>query len=512
MHPAPPWSGVVATPNYPPLLEDLRTGVCVVGGGLTGLSTALLLSRHGTPVTLVERGFLGSGESGKTTGHVTTALDAGYRTLERRRGASAARLAAESQSAAMELLSGLCAEHGISCGLETVDGYQVGRLGHDDELEAESQAAKRAGLIEVERLGRVPGELFGPLGCIRFPRQAQVDPARLVAGLARALERLGCRIYGGTRVVAIEGKESVRLVCESGRVLEAQAAVVAAHDVLGPLSVSGRPIPSRTYAIAAPIPNHSLPRALYWDSEKPYHYVRVFSLAGPGWPGEPKEYLVVGGEDHPTGREARPEEGFARLEAWMRKFFPMARAVTHRWSGQILETPDGLPSIGRDPRRPNVFFATGFSGTGVTSAAAAGMVLSDLVHGRPNPWAELYDPARVGIRPVALAREGLRFARTFAAWLAPGEARAARELEPGCGAVVRCGVRAVALYRDEAGNLHRLSAACKHRGCIVRWNDAERSWDCPCHGSRYDGLGRVVNGPAVEGLTRLEPEPRPEGI
>jgi Rieske Fe-S protein len=234
----------------------------------------------------------------------------------------------------------------------------------------------------------------------------------------------------------------------------------------------------------------SIPRALYWDTADPYHYVR---LSG--------DILIVGGEDHKTGQKDDGEERLRRLESWTRERFPIGR-VEFRWSGQVMEPVDGLGYIGRNPGdKQHVYVATGDSGHGMTHGTIAGILITDLILGRSNEWENLYDPGRKSIRSTGeYIKENLNVAKQYTDYLWPGEARSEDAIRPGQGAVVRQGLTKVAVYRDEAGTLHRASAVCPHLGCIVHWNSLEQSWDCPCHGSRFNVEGGVLNGPALGGL------------
>jgi Rieske Fe-S protein len=245
-----------------------------------------------------------------------------------------------------------------------------------------------------------------------------------------------------------------------------------------------------------------VPHALYWDTLDPYHYVRLQRT------GEAHELLIVGGEDHKTGQADDAAARFDRLAAWMRLRFPRTGPIAIRWSGQVLEPVDGLAFIGRNPRdEPNVFLATGDSGHGMTHGTIAGLLLTDLILGRENPWGTLYDPSRVSLRAAKdFATENLNVAARYVEWATPGDVSSAEEIAPGTGAVLRSGLAKVAAYRDPSGALHRHSAVCPHLGCVVHWNPAETSWDCPCHGSRFDPLGKVVNGPANRDLAPLEAE------
>ncbi|HWM86528.1 MAG TPA: FAD-dependent oxidoreductase, partial [Kofleriaceae bacterium] len=309
----------------------------------------------------------------------------------------------------------------------------------------------------------------------------------------------GGRIVTGVRATRIEGGKRCRVMAGDRRV-HAGALVVATNSpVHGVLAIHGKQAAYRSYVIAAEVPAGAIPHALYWDTLDPYHYVRVARADR-----SETEWLIVGGEDHRTGQENDGEVRFARLVEWTRERFPMAGEVAMRWSGQVMEPADGLAFIGPSPGlHPNVYLATGDSGNGLTHGALAGVLLGDLILGRENPWARLYDPSRVSMRALGeLAREGLNVAAQYADWLAPGDASDPDKLAPGSGAVMRRGLRKIAVYRDPDGVLHRRSATCPHLGGVVAWNAVEGTWDCPCHGSRFDPLGRVLSGPARRDLGR----------
>ena len=257
----------------------------------------------------------------------------------------------------------------------------------------------------------------------------------------------------------------------------------------------------RTFAIGARVPPDTVPAALYWDTANPYHYVR---LQG--------DVLIVGGEDHKTGQQDDAYDRFAYLDAWTRERFPIGE-VEYHWSGQVMEPVDGLGFIGRNPGdKRNILVATGDSGHGMTHGTIAGILLTDLIHDRPNPWEMLYDPSRKSLRSAAhYVKENVNVAKQYLDYVSPGEVSSVEEIRPGHGAVVRQGLTKLAVYRDEDGALHPLSAVCPHLGCIVHWNTLEGTWDCPCHGSRFGTDGRVLNGPAAAGLARGELERQPPG-
>jgi nitrite reductase/ring-hydroxylating ferredoxin subunit len=255
----------------------------------------------------------------------------------------------------------------------------------------------------------------------------------------------------------------------------------------------------QTYVIGARIPSGSVTRALYWDTPDPYHYIRIETV---GQGAGVYDVLIVGGEDHKTGQEDDANKRFGALERWTRHRFPMVEEIVYRWSGEVLEPVDGLAFIGPNPLdEKNVFIATGDSGNGMTHGTIAGILLTDLIVGRKNPWEEIYKPSRIPLKALPqFAKENLNVAMQYTDLLVAGDVSSIDEIKPGAGAVLSRGLSKVAVYRDPQGKTHELSAVCRHLGCIVNWNTSENTWDCPCHGSRYDALGKVIQGPANRDL------------
>jgi Rieske Fe-S protein len=273
--------------------------------------------------------------------------------------------------------------------------------------------------------------------------------------------------------------------------------------------------PYLSYVIGARIPSGSVPTALYWDTGPvsqqgrpvPYHYVRLQAIRG----DSAHALLIVGGEDHKTGQAEDTQERHHRLELWARERFPQMGDIEFVWSGQVMESIDGLAFIGRNPMdEANVYVVTGDSGMGMTHGTIAGMLLTDMIMGRENPWATLYDPSRKTLGALGVfTGEVANMALQYTDWVTGGDVSSADEIVNDSGAVIRRGMSKVAVYRDEAGTLHERSAVCGHLGCIVHWNPTEKTWDCPCHGSRFDKLGKVLNGPANSDLApakNSEPE------
>lgn len=496
---APLWRAEGAERKFPALSADLRTDVCVVGAGIAGLSTAYGLAREGRRVVVLEAGAVGSGETGRSTAHLASAVDDGYVELERLFGSDGARLVGESHAAAIASIERIAAAEGIACGFARLDAYRFNPPGGTTNLEAECEAARRAGLAAGME-ARAPLDGFDTGPAVRFSGQGRMDPLAYARGLALAVERWGGRIFQDSRVAEVDGGRPARVSTVQGWHVLADAVVVATNvPVNDRVAIHGKLAPMRTYVIAAPVDGR-IADALYWDTADPYHYVRLQILA------DGSRMLVVGGEDHRVGHPALGAERWERLEVWARERFPGMGAVTSRWSGQIMEPVDRIAFIGRNPMdADNVFIASGDSGNGITHGAIAGLLLTDLVLGRENAWAKLYEPSRVTLKAApGYADTNLHVAEHYAEWLTGGDVDDVAQIASGAGAVIRSGLSKLAVYRDEAGVLHKRSAVCPHLKCIVAWNDAEHSWDCACHGSRFDRFGRVVNGPANEPLDSTE--------
>ncbi|HEU4352427.1 MAG TPA: FAD-dependent oxidoreductase [Burkholderiales bacterium] len=486
------WAASAALPQFSPVQENIHVDVCIVGAGISGLTTAYLLARAGRRVTVLDDGPVGGGITQMTTAHITNQLDDRYFELEKLRGREAARLAADSHSAAIDRIETIVRQEAIDCDFTRLDGYLFLAEGDTRQtLERELEAAHRAGLDAVELLERAPYASFDSGPCLRFPNQGQFHPLKYLARLAQAIVHEGGRVFTGSHADEIEGGVPA-LVHVGKSVLTADAVVVATNaPVNDRVAINTKQAPYMTYVIGARVPPGSVHRALAWDTGDPYHYIRIY-----------QDFLIVGGEDHKTGQASDTPERYARLEAWARARFPQMGDVELAWGGQIMETYDYLAFIGRNPMdHENVFVVTGDSGMGITHGTIGGILLSDLILGRPNPWEALYDPSRVTLRAAAdFARENSNVALQYADWLTGGDVASVEEIPSGSGALVRQGLEKLAVYRDDEGQLHAREAKCPHLGCLVHWNPTETTWDCPCHGSRFDRYGKVINGPANRDL------------
>jgi glycine/D-amino acid oxidase-like deaminating enzyme/nitrite reductase/ring-hydroxylating ferredoxin subunit len=491
------WMASVRPVELGPLVRDLDADVCIVGAGIAGLSTAYELARAGRSVVVLDDGSVGGGQTKRTTAHLSNAVDDLYCEIEGMHGEEGARLVADSHTAAIDEIESIVEKESIACGFERLSGYLF--PGPDSEhelLDAELAAARRAGLASAERLEAGPAG--GPPGpCLHFPRQAQFQPLRYLNGLAEAIGRYGGRIFTGTHVSEIEGRDGVVMRTANGCRVKARFGVVATNTPIHErVAIHTKQVGCRTYVVALDATEANVPRALYWDTDDPYHYVRVQSESSSG-----HELLLVGGEDHRIGEElGEAFVRYTRLERWARRRFPRLGHVVHRWSGEVMEPVDGLAYIGVSPSGPDsLLLATGDSGMGMTHGVIAGILLAETIAGRVHPWANLYSPSRKPTRALGrYLRENGQTLGHYGEWLRFGTS--IESIPPDSGAVVQHGARKLAVYRDDRGELHACSAACTHLGGLVGWNDAEKTWDCPCHGARYDRFGRVVHGPANHDL------------
>jgi glycine/D-amino acid oxidase-like deaminating enzyme/nitrite reductase/ring-hydroxylating ferredoxin subunit len=483
-----------------------ETDACIVGAGLAGMTTAYLLAREGWRVIVLDDNAVGGGESGQTTAHLASANDDHFHVLERIHGPDGARLTYESHHAAIDEIGRIVARERIDCEYERVDGYWFTNPGEPaGVLHEELEASRRAG-AEVELRDRLPGEPFAIGLALRFARQGQFHPLKYLDGLARCIERDHGRIHTGNHVAEFR-EGGAPGVAGDGFAIRARAVVVCTNSpIVDRVAIHTKQAPYRTFAIAAPLPRRTLSRVLLWDTEDPYHYVRLAPIAG----DDSRELLIVGGEDHKTGHQDDGEARFLALERWARARFPAMGAVEQRWSGQVMEPVDHLAFIGRDPAgRDDVYIATGDSGQGMTHGTIAGLIIRDQILGRANPWEALYSPARTSLSTASVKEwivENIDVGRQYLD-LVPGihtTVSDLSEIAPGSGAILQRGTAKVAAFRAEDGTILERSGFCTHLGCVVHWNSLERSWDCPCHGSRFAPTGEVLNGPALAPLPRVD--------
>ncbi|TIX21639.1 FAD-dependent oxidoreductase, partial [Mesorhizobium sp.] len=444
------------------------------------------------------------GMTSRTTAHLAPICDDGLSTLIRLRGEAIATLFQQSQEAAVARIEQIVEELGIECNFRRLDAFLFPAMGVDlqkarDQRQEEFNAARTVGAA-AELVTGVPLKGFEKAPALRYPNQATFHPLRYLRGLAEAVRGKGGLIFADSAVIAIEElpKHGVRVSIENGGVIEASNAVIATNSPINDrFKLHTKMSPYRTYAMAFTLSRGELPDALFWDTGDPYHYVRM----NPG-PGS-VDYLIAGGADHKSGEANDGDVRFEAIEAWVRALVPMLGKEVRRWSGQVLETTDYCAFIGLNPGSTSVYVVTGDSGQGMTHGALAGLLVKDLILGQPNPWTEVYEPARIAISGVVnYIRENLSTAKNVARYLLPGELKSLDELPPGQGGILRDGLHKIAACRDRSGMLHLRSASCTHLGCELAWNTTEQCWDCSCHGSHFAPDGAVLNGPA---LLPLEP-------
>ena len=492
------WFDTVTRSPRPPLGEDIHVDVCVIGAGITGLSAALELTRRGASAAVLEARHVGAGASGYNTAKLTSLHGLTYSKLEGTLGAEAARLYGEANERGIARVFELSEQLGIDCDLRRKPNLVYSEVADErGTLEQEVQAARRAGL-QASLVDHT--DLPYPVAAaVSFAEQAEFHPVKYVQGIARALESEGARIHEDTQVTSVDAGSPCRVHTGSGRRVTAGAVIVATHlPFLDRGLYFARCHPERSYVVAAPWDETAATEGMYLSTESPAHSIRAHQLNGATW-------LLVGGESHKTG-QADAAERYERLERWAHERFGLQAVL--RWATQDQMPVDGVPFVGPvDPLSKNVYVATGYRKWGLAMGVAAAELLAAWVDSGEHVWADLFDTRRLRPRASAtsLVKENLNVALRFF-----GDRVVKRagldSIAPGEGRIVGAGLGQRAVYRDEGGELHALSARCTHMGCIVNWNSGEATWDCPCHGSRFGVHGEVIEGPAVRPLTARRPE------
>jgi glycine/D-amino acid oxidase-like deaminating enzyme/nitrite reductase/ring-hydroxylating ferredoxin subunit len=486
------WTATTDPGDFPPLEHDESRDVVVVGAGITGLTTARLLLERGASVIVIDAGALAAGATGYTTAKVTSLHGVTYTGLAARLGEERARLYGVANEAAIAEITRLVALDGIECDLDRrAHVVYTTDPGRAESVMSEAALAARLGL--PASTSAAPELPLGVAAAVRFENQAQFHPRAYCLGLAGAIEAAGGRIHTDTRALHVDRSKNL-VVTDRGE-LRGDAIVVATHI---PLKLLGayfaRTEPWRSYAIAVTV-RGDRPQDMYISADSPTRSLRT---AG--------DHLIVGGEGHKVGAEHETGKHYGNLETWARQHFDVA-SIDHRWSAQDWSSADGVPFMGRLPGHDRVYVATAFGKWGMTHGTVAAMVIRDLITGRDNPWLEIYDATRLAPTQSlkSVISENLDVIKHFVGdRIDIGDAKTVENLAPGDGTVARIDGRTLAVHRDDDGALQALSAVCTHLGCLVSFNRAERSWDCPCHGSRFAADGSVIEGPAVENLAPRE--------
>ena len=495
------WIATGTLPRFPRLARNLAVDVVIVGGGITGITAAYLCRQAGLSFALIERDRLARMDTGHTTAHLTPVTDLLFTEMTDSFGNEAARAVWDAGGAAIDRIVANIRSENITCDFRWLPGYLHAPTDGDfseasKELEAEAEAARSLG-VKAEFLPSVP--LMDAPG-VRFPQQALFHPRKYLAGLVRSFGGKGAHVFEQTAVDTIE--DNPLTVKAGDSTITCGHLILATHTPLqgntGTLSAllfQTKLALYTSYALSAQIPPQGV-EALFWDTKDPYDYLRVEHRRG-------HDLLIFGGEDHKTGQEESPREAGKRLAQRFQQRFPNA-VIQRQWSGQVIETADGLPYIGSTA--VNQFIATGYAGNGMTFGTLGAMMALDAITGRRNPWIDLFQVNRKKVRGSAweYLKENKDYPyHLLRDYLAPADAHTLRSLNRSEGKIVAIDGRKVAAYRDASDKITLSSPVCPHLGCIVGWNDAAHTWDCPCHGSRFRATGEVISGPAEKDLEKL---------
>jgi glycine/D-amino acid oxidase-like deaminating enzyme/nitrite reductase/ring-hydroxylating ferredoxin subunit len=452
-------------------------------------------------VALIEDGIIGSGETSRTSAHLSSCLDTRYFELIDKFGEEQARLAAQSHKEAINYIEKVVNTENISCNFKRVPGYLFAHENNNKSkgnLEKEAQALTTLGNIPWDWSQKAPFAHYDTGRCIKYYDQAQFDPDKYLRGLADAVVKHGGAIYEATHAKDIKDGAPCEITTSDKAHIKAKNIIIATGSPINDrLLIQTKQAQYRTYVIGISILKNELAEALYWDDLEAYHYVRHVHAAD-----QEKIYVLIGGEDHKTGQKKMPRQAFAALEQWAKERFTTYELL-YQWSGQVIEPVDSLAFIGKNPLDQHIFIHTGHSGNGLTYAAIAAELLANLINNTYTAYEKIYEPSRKNIKAAGVyLKETGNMMIQYSDWLEPAQKKI-EELATNDGAIIRDGLSLEAVYKDEQGDVHRLSAVCPHLGGIVRWNNLEKSWDCPCHGSRFSATGEVLNGPANKNLKKI---------
>ena len=492
------WSSTLSLPEIPSLKGHLHDEIVVIGGGIAGLTTAYLLLKEGKSVTIITDKELCSGETSRTTGHLTCMLDERFFDLEKMFNQDVVSQLINSHTDAISQIERICQEELIACDFQRVEGhlFQESEL-KTDVLQKEFELLERLGVPSV-KLEHSPFSFFHSEKMLTFAHQAQFHPLKYAQGLLRAITKLNGKIFSNAHVVDISGGTQCQARTENNFRISANTFVIATNTPINNRFIMHtKQAAYRTYACAATIPKNSVPKGLYYDTLDPYHYVRLVEE-------DKNDILIIGGEDHKTGQDDHCEQNYEKLERWAKERFPMIKNISHFWSGQVLEPIDSIGFLGKNPFEENVYIITGHSGNGLTYSTLGGIIIRDLIVKKTSPYEELYKPSRITFSAAdEFLKENINVGKQYIHCLPLPCREDVNDLPNNCGKVIQKSHHKIAVYRDQDGACHEFSAVCPHLGCIVNWNDAEKTWDCPCHGSRFHCKGKVICGPATSDLKQF---------
>jgi glycine/D-amino acid oxidase-like deaminating enzyme/nitrite reductase/ring-hydroxylating ferredoxin subunit len=495
------WMGTETMPVFEALKSDVTTDVCIVGGGIAGITTAYMLVNEGFDVTLINDGPLANGETSRTSAHLTNVLDDTFVKLEFLFGEEKSRLAAQSHAEAINKIEEIINKYQIDCDFFRVDGYLFKASNYSDQdLREEMEAALRAGL-KVTEIPKAPLLDYDTGTCLKYENQAQFHVLKYLRKLIEIIAAKGVKIYCNTKAENIKDGDQPYVEAEGGFKITTKHIVIATNSPINNVvTMHTKQAAYRSYVVGAKIERGYVPRALFWDTLDNYHYVRTQIL------DNEHDILIIGGEDNNTGQEETTGK-FDNLKFWANQRFPEIEGFEYEWSGQVLEPVDSLAFLGKNPGDDNVYIITGDSGHGLTHTTIGAMIITDLISKKENPWTELYDPSRITLKATEeFLKENFNVAGRYSEIFTKSDVNEIDGIKADSGAVISKHLKKIAVYKDVKKNVHAMSAVCPHLGCIVGWNDTEKSWDCPCHGSRFDCKGTVLSGPATADLSKVNLE------
>lgn len=483
--------------NFPAHASGTIYDTLIVGGGITGITTALMLQQSGQRCILAEAYNLGYGTTGGTTAHLNTFFDATYPEIKSDFGSDAAKTVADAGKEVFSIITGFIDKYKIDCDFEYKNGYLFSENEKETrQLKEILEASRDAGVQVVEERENgvpIPFEMS-----LLFKDQGQFHPLKYLIALAEEFVNLGGVICEDTLIRNTTFEDGLHTAQADHTEIKAKNLVYATHIPPGINLLHFRCAPYRSYVLGIKLENDNYPTDLTYDMQEPYHYFRTHVING-------QKYLIVGGEDHKTGHDD-PQKAFQNLETYARKYYRVA-SVDYQWSSQYYVPTDGLPYIGELPGgAERTYTATGFNGNGMMFGTLSAKIISEQILGKENPYAALFRPSRV--KPVAgfteFVKENADVAyRFFADRISVEEVESLKTLQLDQGIIINYHDKKLAIYKDLRGNINALSPVCTHAGCIVNFNDAEKTWDCPCHGGRFDIHGKVITGPPTKDLEQI---------
>ncbi len=488
------WIASTLASNYPPLTEDLTVDIAIVGGGLVGITAAKQLKQAGKTVAVLEAGEIAKGTSGHTTAKVTSLHHLIYADLIEKIGEEKAQLYGLSNQAGLERLAALVANEHIDCDFERKEAYTFALSETDlDSIKAEVDAALKLGLpASFVTKTQLP---FDIAGAVKFTQQAQFHPRKFILALAGTIAGDGSHVFEQTRVKTVDGETPCKVITDTGATITAQDVIIATHlPILDQGLFFAKTYPKRSYLIGAHIDAANDPQGMFIGIGDDYHSIRTTPTNDGG------TMVLIGGGGHKVGEIEYTDERYRQLDAYAQQTFGVT--ADYRWSAQDYISFDRLPYIGKlTPTTNHIYVATGFSLWGMSTSIMSAILLSDLIMGIENPWADLYESTRpTPFISGESIKQNLDVGTHWFGDRLKGLFDSSTTLQPGEGKLITHKGKQIAAYRDETGGLHTVSAVCPHLGCIVAWNEAERSWDCPCHGSRFGYDGDILDSPAVNAL------------